>query len=338
MELNHIRKINKMYNTKQIIAGMLTENVGRHFLGGTPRYDANGKYIGSANGYGRRFEANQGRSFDDEPSTTIKFEIYNGKLDISVTHNVYHWLKKRCTLDVKLDKLFHGRFLKEVDADDDKHWMQLMGEFPAWVEKRVVVGTYSVAKKQPEGAEYGKIGGIYGEGEPMIVNTYNGEDMLSQVLQYVYFTWDREEYFVLQIHGGADVRGGYTKPRVFICDDLSIFDNAKGSIYCTGKDHHPTALAIKEFQEAQLAFPGIETTRIDFDHCESNWYTDDSCNWYEDGACGGKHVNLEDMECRDLDADVEDDEPPLKWEPGIVCISDGVGYCPRCGARLAASD
>lgn len=46
-------------------------------------------------------------------------------------------------------------------------------------------------------------------------NTYNGTDFLSQVIQGVTFARNGEVVTLIQIHGGCDVRGGYTKPRAF---------------------------------------------------------------------------------------------------------------------------
>ena len=47
-------------------------------------------------------------------------------------------------------------------------------------------------------------------------NTYNGDSDLSQVLQGTTFKNDDDEYyFLIQIHGGADVRGGYTDAKLF---------------------------------------------------------------------------------------------------------------------------
>ena len=60
-----------------------------------------------------------------------------------------------------------------------------------------------------------KVTGLYGEGSPIEVNTYNGEDLLSQVIQFTLFRIDFTDYVALQIHGGCDVRGGYTAPRIF---------------------------------------------------------------------------------------------------------------------------
>jgi len=339
--------------TKEILVSMLTDSVGTSFLdsGGTPKFDENGKYVGSSGGYGRHVERNRGRDFDKELSSAVRFSVRDGKLEIEMEHNVYHWLARRIDIHTKLDAIFHGAFLKVVDADDDKHWFELMEEFPAWVAENVATDDYRVLGDGEDEDLTCEVGGLYNEGKPLVVNSYNGEDLLSQVIQYVYFTWDNQEYVVLQIHGGADVRGGYSTPHVFECgrdlDETAIFDNAKGSVYCTGKDHHPAALRLKAFQETQPALPGVKIETIDFDDCRANWYTNDGCNFYDDGCCGRNHTNLEDMDCVDLEAEIDEAEgkepeegsvKPGDWRPGVVYVLDHKAYCPKCGALLAASD
>ena len=59
-------------------------------------------------------------------------------------------------------------------------------------------------------------------------NSYNDESNLSQVIQGCWFSLsgEREEYpdyLMLQIHGGFDVRGGYTKPRIFYVPEYDYF-------------------------------------------------------------------------------------------------------------------
>ena len=46
-------------------------------------------------------------------------------------------------------------------------------------------------------------------------NTYNGDSDLSQILQGSWLTINDEQYFLLQIHGGCDARGGYTDAKLF---------------------------------------------------------------------------------------------------------------------------
>jgi hypothetical protein len=84
-------------------------------------------------------------------------------------------------------------------------------------------------------------GDAYGElTEPRSWNTYNGEDALAQVLQGVTYADEDAVYVLLQIHGGCDVRGGYTRPRVFRVDvDMPSFfpyDNAEYTVHCTGPE------------------------------------------------------------------------------------------------------
>ena len=47
-------------------------------------------------------------------------------------------------------------------------------------------------------------------------NTYDGDSDLSQVLQGAWLEdADGDTYLLLQIHGGCDVRGGYTDAKLF---------------------------------------------------------------------------------------------------------------------------
>jgi hypothetical protein len=49
------------------------------------------------------------------------------------------------------------------------------------------------------------------------INTYNLEYcLLAQTIQFSFFGFGGNDYIALQIHGGCDVRGGYTKPRIFM--------------------------------------------------------------------------------------------------------------------------
>lgn len=52
-------------------------------------------------------------------------------------------------------------------------------------------------------------------------NTYNGDSDLSQVLQGATMEIEGEFYFLIQVHGGADVRGGYTDAYLFKSSDFN---------------------------------------------------------------------------------------------------------------------
>ena len=156
----------------------------------------------SGGAYGRHWERNQGWKFIDEPVTSLSF--HEGFID--ATHNVFHWLNERVEYDAVMTRKLKnfGRRVMYADA----YWPEVMEAFA----------------------------GEYGGDEESIgsVNTYNGEDLLSQTLRY-YHWYNRDtcnEYAAIQIHGGCDVRGGYTAPKVYRVSD-SLFDNAHASIYCS---------------------------------------------------------------------------------------------------------
>jgi hypothetical protein len=252
-----------------VIAKMLTESTGSHFLD-------------SGSAYGRHWQRNQGRKFKAEPAATVDF-----KYGIDVTLNVYHWLADRLTLSKSMDQKFRRFCAKPEHADES--YFALVG---LWLEH------LSKGENKPRG--------LYGEGAPMTVNTYNGEDLLSQTIQYTYFVLDFQAYVVMSIHNGCDVRGGYTRPRVFEVsgEETSIFDNARATIYCTG----------------------------DRDECGAYWDTDDGCHWYREGSCGlGAGTQLEAY-------DRTEQEKGEEWTEGKLHVqSDRSALCPCCGKPLAAS-
>jgi len=252
--------------TADILANMLKENTGTHFL------DSGGDK-------GRAWQRNQVRDFEKENATTLSF-----RYGIELTHNVYHWLKGRLEYSEEFDQLFE-QWAKENSKDTS--WFELMETFPGYL-----IDEYSF-----------DVTGIYGEGEPVTVNTYNHQSLLSQVLQFKYSECSEGAFVILQIHGGADVRGGYTKPVVFECPDnmteLAIFDDQRGTISC--------------------------------DKCEANWSTGDGYHFYADGACGvGAGKELQEYEVFDLDG--------AAWQEGKLCHDGEVGFCPKCGGDLHGSE
>lgn len=191
-----------MTKTAKVLQAMLTENTGKHFLD-------------SGGAYGRAWQENQDRDFASEPTATISVE--EGFIDIR--RSTYHFLKECLEFDQAMTSRFKA-YCENADADNRTAWLVLMEEF---VENVLFEAT-----------------GIYGEGPPITINTYNHDSLVDQVLQYVYFELDKQGYVLLQVHGGCDVRGGYTAPKAFRCnidDSPSIFDDAEARIFCKGGDH-----------------------------------------------------------------------------------------------------
>jgi len=335
----------KLSKTKKVLDQMLKENTGTHMCD-------------SGGAYGRHWQRNQDKDFEKMPRSTVEFRVYKHgdkvEPEIMVTHNIYHWLESRLEFCPEMDKLFHGRFLKECDGENNdtvistipgtspysgggqKTWMELMEEFPEWLK------TLKDRYRQPK---YENVTDFYGNGDPVIRYTYNEQNCLSQDIQYLYFEIGDSSYVALQIHGGCDARGGLTRPRLFEVDEssseLPMFDCGRASIYCSKEEYHPTALIIKQKQEdnSQLLLPGFnKPDGIDFDKWHT-WDSDDGGYHWMDGEGYCNQPMLEKYPVKDLEGDAEEDEEGNVieqdvWEPGKLCIKDGVGYCPICGGKL----
>jgi hypothetical protein len=131
-----------------------------------------------------------------------------------------------------------------------------------------------------------------------ITNTYNYDNILSEALQYgILISEDTDEHFIiLQLHNGCDVRGGYTRPRVFSLgtdDEFSYFRMAQEEV---------TAICRK---------------------CGIEWFSDDSgYNWYNDGN---------PSEQSELRTDTKQEE-----ELKIVCdAKNNKVYHKNCGGEIS---
>lgn len=141
--------------------------------------------LDSGGAYGRHWERNQGKTLEHFlAQPTARWER-----DWGVTVDAFHYLRNRLSYD-RLSEILTRTFkvweLKDYENrnpwsfDDQEEFIESLG------------------------AE--KINGW---------NSYNWENSLSQVIQGFDFELDGETYALLQIHGGCDVRGGYTRPAFF---------------------------------------------------------------------------------------------------------------------------
>lgn len=305
-------KETKTMTTEEMVARMLRENTGRHFL------DSGGDS-------GRHWQRNQNVDFEKRPEARVEFSTWGvkgdkPKADILVTVDVYHWLNHALTYDKDADARFQ-RWASLFKENREEGWLQLMEKYAEQMVNK-----------------YGGGHGIYAEGtEPWCANSYNDENLLSQDVQLCAFTVDgpggKEEYVLLQIHGGADVRGGYTRPRVFTPnDELSYLEWNRAALYCS-----------------------------DANECGANWSRDGS-SWIESGAVGGGYIALEDFDVVKVEAisglvTCRRDEAPhakhqhdmnsplcafaeeitpdvamrMAWKERTLVICEGSALCPRCG-------
>ena len=145
--------------------------------------------------YGRNWEHNQGRAlvdFRNEPE--VKLNFHDGIAE-GYTIGVFHYLTKQIELD-GICQEFNDVKADDWDAED---------YYGVSAEGSKLLNKYNVE---------------IGEG----FNSYNGESSLSQVIQGTYVKIAGNGYVVLQIHGGCDVRGGYTDAKLFkIVNDYGEF-------------------------------------------------------------------------------------------------------------------
>lgn len=210
-----------------ILVAMLSENTGAHMLD-------------SGGAYGRNFSRNAGKTVADwrkMPQVSVRADVYTpnqgphkdtvcGNFDISI--NVFHFLREVLgSYDSKLTRKLQ-RFATRKEYSN-MGWLACVDE---WL-------TSLNADKHAE----------LGDGW---INTYNGEDSLSQTLQYRGFELDGESYVALQIHGGCDVRGGYTRPRIFALPrypNVSLWDNNRFTLTDDGEGQWDYGMGSTNFEQ-----------------------------------------------------------------------------------------
>ena len=174
-------------NVNELVYNMITENTGTHFLDS-----------GGANG--RMWQRNGGKclqDFEDEPAESYQYSSDSN--EIFRTVSVYHFL----TNDLQIDDIcFEFNELntapKDWEADTNTDVYIYGVSLAAW-EYLTEFNEVEVSRSW---------------------NTYNGDSDLSQILQGANLTINDEHYILIQIHGGADARGGYTDAKLFKCGDF----------------------------------------------------------------------------------------------------------------------
>jgi hypothetical protein len=106
-------------------------------------------------------------------------------------------------------------------------------------------------------------------------NTYNHENDLDQVLQYVRFAIDGEQFILLQVHTGCDVRGGYTTPVVARMRDPDYFRMSWVSFWCPAcsADYNTVYRLTKDLSESDepdISGVGLEEGFYEVDALEAS--------------------------------------------------------------------
>lgn len=201
-------------DASEVLKAQLTENTGRHLLD-------------SGGAYGRHWEDNQ----DNPPWDDPRWNVY----DSFVTQNVYHYLNEKVTrsascvhLEIALyafgysDEYARTAWLRTEEAFAQTLLDGEVGE----ITKHADLPGEVIDTLEAVSAEVGSSDG------PTTFNSYNSEfEELSQVIQTVNLGGPYAEYALVQIHQGADVRGGYTAPRVYTVEYDTLW-TGELSFYC----------------------------------------------------------------------------------------------------------
>jgi hypothetical protein len=180
-----------MNKTKELIYEMLTECTGKHMCDS-----------GMSNN--RHWQRNQKKTiqdFENEPEE----HIYKDGDYIYRDLSVFHYLSELELDDIcnSFNKINSDCKDWDAETNDDNFLYGVSKEAWQYLTKEIKVKYLDV-----------KINRSF--------NTYNYESDLVQCLQGANLTINNEEYILIQIHNGADVRGGYTDAKLFKLNDEGL--------------------------------------------------------------------------------------------------------------------
>jgi hypothetical protein len=168
--------------------------------------------LDSGGAYGRNWEKNRHiQDFRQLPRFTYEIDK-SGQIIGNL--NIFHFLTENLEYTTKSDRLTKAMYKWTNKKLPDAYWPEIVEEF---------------IKAMHWEKEYGE-------------NSYNSDSMLSQVIQYDIANDGNNNYFaLLQIHGGCDIRGGYTAPVIFELPEMDEYALAGGrdlsaSCKCTQMD------------------------------------------------------------------------------------------------------
>jgi len=253
-------------DTEAVIKSQLVANTGRHILD-------------SGSAYGRHWEENQ----ENPPWERAEMRVEHGY----VVMNVYHYMERMFGRDdtaVAVEDALYS--FADEPAQKRESWLQIMKRFA----EDMSMGTATIDGLMDMGLSAEDSEAVIHvqrsvDDEPSSINTYeNGNGSLSQILQMVSLGGLYADYWMVQVHGGCDVRGGYTAPRVYYAYDIPI-----PSEFGFAADNH-------EWQEAE------------------------SCLFRDDTLIYQPRVDPEDLleTVRDRVGDTLDGEPVESWVDFVI--------------------
>jgi hypothetical protein len=249
------------------IAEMLTEDTGSNIMD-------------SGGAYGRAFQKNRKiQDFRKIPDLEVEGGHNDGEF---ILHKpLFPYLTNHLTVSPESREL-QREFKRFMKQNEDDGWLSNMEEFAKLNDDEDTEGRHGVD------------------------NTYNYDNLLGGTLQYASFTNKGKEFLILQIHGGADVRGGYTEPHVFELSeglDYFIIDQTD-------------ARALVENPKGQTDINGNELE-------DMMYYSDDSgYHWYAD----------------DRDVAKDEDSKAWRYDPAQGHVVDAAGRWVHFDGEEAAAE
>jgi hypothetical protein len=171
----------KTNSVQRLVFKMVTENTGVHFLDS-----------GFSNG--RMWQRNQKKTIQDFMNEDEEKYVFNDKYgELERTVSVFHYLS-----GLDLDDVCTKFNLRNNKEDN---WDGNVGELEECYGVSARAGHWLMDNHEVD-VKY-------------TFNTYNGDSDLSQIIQGSQLEINGDSYFLIQVHGGADARGGYTDAKLF---------------------------------------------------------------------------------------------------------------------------
>jgi hypothetical protein len=303
-----------MDKTLEIIASMFKQNTGVALC------DSGGHN-------GRGWQRRADKSLEELARSYGKIDAYGwvdkeGKsnLDFYPVVNTINWLNDRLCYDDDLNRLMDLFISQDEDMDswEQKSSYELREEFPAWLHARA-------NEFLDDGGSYCPVTDIeltefledesseWGISDPITENSYNYDNTLDNIILFTAFQGYCDAIVILQVHNGADARGGYTMPKVFRTNDsdgiYGMLDFNRATVYCNECDSN---------WESDYTLGDIQNLPAII--CESSIEAAARAK----GSCENR---IEELDISKAD-----------WHHIVYCKETGQVYCPKCGeGTLGAS-
>lgn len=237
-----------------VVRDQMTENTGRHLLD-------------SGSHYGRHWEENQETPPWERPRYEVNTEW--------VTESAYHFMTDRYARDRSCVELEVGlyAFAYHGPGEGDS-WMHCMEEYADLLGTQEGVRVLTDAGLTPGVADACIYAGGPDTTDSVTVNTYNSEfGTLSQCLQFTTFGGLHAEYAAVQVHGGCDIRGGYTAPRVY-SSGYDAWMTHERSYYCPHCQSSEPESCLRRGDEEFVHVPDLTRVSLQdrLDECDYDPY------------------------------------------------------------------